>query len=612
MNVSRHSDERGLALITVVVATTILSLLATALIAYGVSSQNVSRHDQEWNAALAAAEAGIDDYLFRLNENDLYYTYDAGNPPPDGNLAFGQYVQVAGGSTNSEYRYDVDKSQLNTEGKIILRSTGRVGDTERTVNAGVRRRSFLDYLYYTEYETKDPDAYNTSLDDYDKTTAGQRCPLHYYGNASTVAGVYTRRDVVNRVDYPGDSDSANCTDINFATVDTVNGPLHTDDAFLVCGSPNFMGKTTTAFPGEGNPLRLYRLNTGCSGNSPDFVSPYPQPDTDLDMPPTNQVLKIETNATTPANQGGCLYTGPTRIRLNPGSSSNNNGTMTVKSPYSKQTNNNCPTNGTGPLPLNGVIYVQSVPTASSDPNYWGTTACPNSTYNSTTNVWGSASGSYSSPSHPLGYPITIGSSIDQNVDGEYGCRLGDVFLEGTLDGQLTIAAQNNIVITRDTTFEGGLGGDDLLGLIAEQYVEIYHPVDCTSASASCEMDSDIPSRARFNGSDHSPTTEPDSSWDRGVFGDADVHAAILSLKHSFRVQHYRYGDDGALGQLHVRGAIAQRFRGIVGTINTTGFAKDYVYDNRLKYLSPPKFLDPIKVGWGVATWAEIDTPAAYQ
>ena len=56
--------------------------------------------------------------------------------------------------------------------------------------------------------------------------------------------------------------------------------------------------------------------------TPQYIAP-------LSMPPSNSALKAET--TTAA--GGCLYTGPTRIKLLA------SGKMTVKSPFSKQTNN---------------------------------------------------------------------------------------------------------------------------------------------------------------------------------------------------------------------------------------------------------------------------------
>ncbi|MCZ7536378.1 MAG: hypothetical protein M5T61_10990 [Acidimicrobiia bacterium] len=553
-------SERGFALVAVMTTTSVLMLLAIAVVGYGVGSQNISRHDQNWNAALAAAEAGIDEYVFRLNENANYWQYNAANPPPDDNTAFTDWTPVPGGNTPALFRYDVDASTIATDGRVRLSATGRVGDAERNVYATLRRRSFLDYLYFTDFETLDPASYTGSP--FTAAQAQTRCSKHYLG------GVNLQRDVDDRYDYTGDSDSsgAYCIEINFVSADAINGPLHTNDSFLVCGSPHFNGETSSSqTAGNGQP---YRTNSGCSPNSPVFANAGdPRTLPPLTMPPSNSALKAETNA----GVGGCLYTGPTRIKLN------SNGTMTVKSPFSKQTNNApCPTDGTGALPSNGVIFVQNVPSSSSDANY--TSGCPYYV---------------SGRNHPLGLP----RSSDLN---SYGCRDGDVFLEGTLDGQLTIAADNNIDVTWHVTYAGGLGGDDLLGLIANNHVEIYHPVSCTSGgtSSSCNLNANFP-------------TEPNRN---AKFTNATVQAAILSVNHSFAVQ--QYGAGAPLGTLNVDGAIAQRYRGPVGTTSSgsirSGYAKDYVYDQRLKYLSPPKFLDPVASQWGIATWAENEVPTAYR
>ena len=84
----------------------------------------------------------------------------------------------------------------------------------------------------------------------------------------------------------------------------------------------------------------------------------------------------DTQLGTIAGQNGCLYSGPTQITLS--TDVNGNGQMTVVSPdttegtktvngttYPWDTNNiatnvnNCPNNGTAPIPPNGVVFVQN-------------------------------------------------------------------------------------------------------------------------------------------------------------------------------------------------------------------------------------------------------------
>jgi hypothetical protein len=280
--------------------------------------------------------------------------------------------------------------------------------------------------------------------------------------------------------------------------------------------------------------------------------------------------------------GGCLYTGPTAITFNAA------GTITVDSPFSKNTMNGCPVNTwtgsgarpgpvTGNLPVNGVIYVQDVPASSTDVNY--TANCPYS-------VRFQNSASNPLRGHPLGYP-------QANDITTYNCRSGDVFVSGTVKGQVTVAASNNVDITGnlmyvgDTTGQGAPNSSDLIGLVANNFVEVYHPVN----SAGTNLPTAFPSCS-------TPTAGPSC---------ATIDAAILSVQHSLRVQNYRSG--AALGSLTINGAFAQRFRGIIGTFSggtlATGYAKNYRYDQRLRRMSPPKFLDPVTAAWQVSTWAEL-------
>ena len=200
----RKDAEDGVVLVTVLLLTMIMLIIVAGTMAYAVGSQNVSRRDQDWNAALSAAEAGLDDYLFRLNENDQYYLYNATTAPPDGNQAFTTWVSVPDSgatsvtctaSANSNipcFRYKVDTTNLVAQGAIIITATGRSRGVTRTIQATLRRKAFIDYLYFTDYETKDPAAYDSN-DDYTPAEAQTYCAKRYYEG----------RDIAGRVDFVG-------------------------------------------------------------------------------------------------------------------------------------------------------------------------------------------------------------------------------------------------------------------------------------------------------------------------------------------------------------------------------------------------------------------------
>jgi hypothetical protein len=82
-----------------------------------------------------------------------------------------------------------------------------------------------------------------------------------------------------------------------------------------------------------------------------------------------------------------------------------------------------------------------------------------------------------------------------------------------------------------------------------------------------------------------------------------VFASIQTLQHSFWVQSYNRGAD--LGKLSVRGSIAQKWRGAVGTAGGTGYQKDYSYDARLKFSSPPYFPQWTNAVWSAKTTGEL-------
>ena len=135
---------------------------------------------------------------------------------------------------------------------------------------------------------------------------------------------------------------------------------------------------------------------------------------------------------------------------------------------------------------------------------------------------------------------------------------------------VTIAADNDVIVYGDLErAEDNL----LLGLIANNFVRVFHPCSSSSGNKS------------------------------GALTDPDIHAAVLALNHSFIVDNWYCGD--GLGTLTVDGAIAQRYRGPVGqgvggSSADHGYIKNYVYNDRLKFREPPYFLDPVQSAWRVA------------
>jgi hypothetical protein len=87
--------------------------------------------------------------------------------------------------------------------------------------------------------------------------------------------------------------------------------------------------------------------------------------------------------------------------------------------------------------------------------------------------------------------------------------------------------------------------------------------------------------------------------------DPVIDAAILALDHSFIVDNFNCGAtpgaNGPPGTLTVDGAIAQDYRGAVGTgTASTGYLKSYSYDDRLANILPPYLFDISNSGWHIS------------
>ncbi len=506
MHLSRRrpdpAAEHGVALLVVLMALAAGSMLAAVAMSAAGADLPFAKESQERKQAYAAAEAGLEYYMFQLGQdNDAWTRCDtlAGPSPtepspvnqpwdesqpdnrrwrtmPDGTSEYTIELLPENGETCTPGS-TAHESMLDTaSGTFKIRATGRSGSVTRTIVSRLRRRSFLDYIYFTDYETRDPAQYP---DPDDAAWAAANCAQV---RASRPSG---------------------CVPIQFIDDDEINGPLHTNDNLLTCGSPKFGRNSDDKIESGAGWVRA----SGCSG-SPDFQGTWTPNSSPLNVPPTNAGLASVAHP-------DYTFTGRTTIRLRGTTMDVTTGTPSVVR--------------TGvPLPPNGVIYVKN----------------------------GACTGTK--------------TPLLQRYDDPAGCAV--VYVSGTYSGSLTIGSANDIVVTGNVTRDPN--ADVVLGLIANNNVRVYHPV----------------TRTNWN--------DPNSCKNAaGTMDDVTIDAAILALTHSFVVDNFRCG--AALGKLNVTGAIAQKFRGAVGTGTPTGYTKNYVYDDRLKYRSPPFFLDPVQAAWRV-------------
>ncbi len=542
-----------------------LSGMALSVAAFAAAGGDVhlSRNDQDQKRAYAAAEAGVQDYFFHLTQDNAYWAKCTSQSPAHPALnqlnASPLRTRAVPGSAaryaielipaNGRSQCDVNDATGSMivaaggpmSGTFSIRSDGFSNGVRRSIVATFRRRSFLDYLYFTDLETSDPAWYVLSANGKPTrsgTLSGGRNPTFTPSRApdllSWAASSCPRywRNSRSSQGYPVSPDNAwqeqnadgtwgstsqsvvRCTEIQFVSADHIDGPLHTNDDILVCGTPTFGRTTQDSIEVSGSGWRQ-----GCSG-SPNILGTWKPFSPVLTPPPSSTALKQIADSS-------YIFRGRTTIVL-----ANNQLTVTNA--------NLNPTTQTMAFPPNGVVYVDHDPA----------TGCAVTAYQ---------------PLAPYNDPV--------------GCAVA--YVRGTYATDLTIASAKDIVVNGNIA----RSGDKMLGLIADNFVRVYHPT--------------LPDPTN-------PTDKTDCIDDPTTPRNISIEAAILALNHSFTVDGYFCGSP--LGTLTVRGTIAQKHRGPVGrgsgaTI-TSGYIKDYEYDDRLRLREPPHFIDPVQASWRIQRYAE--------
>jgi hypothetical protein len=506
----RLACERGFTTVTLMGVLMVGGLLVAAGFAAVDPDISLSRQDQDDKQAYGAAEAGLQWYLNALSKDNNYYLKCTAVPAPNAsevapvnNVWTGTGTRKWRTLPNERADYSIELlpapgkaacdtadqySMVDPYGNMRVRATGRSRGKYRSVVATLRRRNFIDFIYFTDFETLDPAAYSNPA------TMTPRCSRYRAGRAGQ-----------------------GCTEIQFIDTDDVQGPFHTNDNVLTCGSPSFGRTVRDVIEINGPPGQGF---VQACGGTPDVLGTLDQPAGSLGMPPSNRALKDVAHPT-------YRYVGFTVIDFQ--------GTSMLVRNFRKFGDQLMHSVA---LPPNGVVYAEN------DPTQGGCTA---------------------------GYDRSNDYTSQQP-----GC--GDIWVKGNYSADLTIAADNDIVVNGHLDRNSaGL----LFGMIANNFVRVYHPVssDCSNNAT-------------------------------GYIANLRIQAAILALNHSFIVDNWNCG--APTGDLSVDGAIAQKFRGPVGTGSggsiSTGYRKDYEYNDRLRYREPPYFLDPVQASWRIARQNE-QTPA---
>ncbi|MDX6708537.1 MAG: hypothetical protein QOI48_4383, partial [Solirubrobacteraceae bacterium] len=536
----------------------------------------------------AAAEGGVQYYLFHLAQDNAYWTNCTNVPAPSASepspivqqwngsgtdTRTGHWRNVTGGTSkyaiellpaNGNSSCDANNAEATmidtTTGTFRVRATGRalVGGVKRSIVANFKRQSLLDFIYFTDKETRSPLLYDVdrgNVPTHSLSGSGETLTEWAINNCDRYYGNDTDGLRQNQKYHGEEYDSAagtwsaleeiHCSEIDFIDPDVTLGPFHTNDEFSCSGAPDFgeygqdlvetSSSGQTAIPAIG--FRNPPTSSGATC-SPDFIGTQVRNAAKLEIPPTNLSLRRDT---APNNR----FVGRTQIKLA-------GANMIVTGTREDGTQL---TNETVPIPADGVVFVSNskpgVPPGS--PGY----QCPRY---SVTNPY---------------VPVPDNACGNLEVSGNYSVNL-------------TLTAENDIIVTEDLRRPAGNppSPDVLLGLISNNFIRVYHPV------LGCDV---------MRGCDYTTTTCPNGVGP----GDIQIDAAILSLNQSFLADNWFCG--AALGNLTVRGAIVQKYRGPVGKTTpppARGYVKNYTYDRRLRYRSPPKFLDPVQAAWRIQTYSE--------
>jgi hypothetical protein len=509
------------------------SLLTAAALASVTQDAGLTQTYISQQKAYFAALAGIGEYKYKLSANPNYWLQCPTSTQQVAGTTDETYtVKTVGanGHANCESEKQATIIELSgsASGTFRIESTGTSpGNCTKEEGKGVCKRSIVATLTHPGFLNY-VFLSNYEVEDPATLPAKPTNCAHYLKERETLKV------------------TAECPPIPFIGEDEVNGPFHTNDGVAICdfgGNPKVGRKPPSSDVIEMNQGH-YKDTTHefCGEGLVTLEGKYTETGATLTPPETDTELLAAAEY---------KFKGRTVIELETGSpnkmkvTSYNFSTKKFLLPETK------------PFPTNGVIYVEN------------------------------------EVSCPIEYsPFKFSTQYKKDQE-EPEC--GNVYIKGNYTESLTVAAQGDVIVTGNletTPFSTAKPtGNATLGLIATNYVRVYHPVKPTGSGRN--------ERTGENCEGKNETALEDTrTW--GSLTNPVVDAAILSTSHSFIVDNFLCGAN--LGTLTVWGAIAQNWRGRVRGKSSFGgfeggYVKEYNYDERLASKQPPNFLSPTTSSW---------------
>jgi Tfp pilus assembly protein PilX len=587
--------QEGITMIVALGVMLVTSLLVIAAFTSARSEIHLTGADTAQKKAYYAAVAGVQDYEYHLTQDGDYLSYCT--EPPAANAALNQYYEEGSetvpmkGSELKTVEVPSTKEHVKTEESYAIQLI-----PAESAPKG-RRKCEKNHLVESMVEEKGAATGTFRIMATGFSGGEQRSIVATFRNANFVSyvwySVYETGDPALDGEIPPSEPStywdecghfyesrpARCARYNnyFIGGETVDGPMHTEDHVGVCGKPVF-GRTSSdriEFGNGGNETGEGYSSESCGeAASPEFKGTHILPSKVLPITPPPGDEELE-HIVEPSYE----YEGETEISLE-------GTTMTITKHKGAGVGIEEVVSGVT-YPPEGVIYIKG--------------SCPE-------------------PYSPFG-PTPVASK-------ELTC--GNVYVHGKYENSLTIASQNDIIINGNITTpvnsEGTPSTNAMLGLVANNFVRVTHPVEKTytkgtkckeetyegkykildkevagSSPAACYYTNEAYQIKNSSGEYEAVDACDAPNASTGDLKEPEIYAAILALKHSFIVDNFDCGKP-VLGNLKVYGAIAGLFsNGMTGVFSgksvISGYGYDLEYDNRLQVEEPPHFLNPIQAAW---------------